>query len=61
MGAQTPLILAKGLIADLVCLDPVADICSEGEVVGGGAVELVGEGAEETVAVAEGGCGVEAE
>jgi hypothetical protein len=61
MGAETTLVLAKGLIADLVCLDPVAYIGSETEVVWGGAVELVGEGAEETVAVAEGGGCVEAE
>jgi hypothetical protein len=33
MGAEPTLVLAEGLIADLVCLDPVAYISSETEVV----------------------------
>ena len=52
MGAQPPLILTERLIATLMQLDPAADIGSELEVVGGRAVELIGEGTEEAISVA---------
>jgi hypothetical protein len=61
MGIDASLVFDKGLVAGLVPLYPVADELAEGGVFGVCAVELVGEGAEETVAVAEGGGGIEAE
>ena len=61
MGTEPPLVLAKGLIAGFIALDPIADVLADLEMVCGAAVELVGEGTEEAVAVAEGGCGVETE
>jgi hypothetical protein len=61
MGAETTLVLAERLIADFVCLNPVAYISSETEVMRGCAVELVREGAKETVAITEGGGCIETE
>ncbi|XP_006455633.1 hypothetical protein AGABI2DRAFT_180593 [Agaricus bisporus var. bisporus H97] len=61
MGIDASFVFDKGFIAGLVVLNPVADVLAEKGVFGVCTVELVGEGAEETVAVAEGGCGVETE
>ncbi|EKM76608.1 hypothetical protein AGABI1DRAFT_108686 [Agaricus bisporus var. burnettii JB137-S8] len=61
MGIDASFVFDKGFIAGLVMLNPVADVLAEKGVFGVCTVELVGEGAEETVAVTEGGCGVETE
>jgi hypothetical protein len=52
MRPKHPLVLTKCLIAVFMRLYPIAYICSELEMVLGGAVQLIGEGAEETVAIA---------
>jgi len=59
MYINAPFVLHERFVAGLVRFDPVANVFAELKVVGGGTVELVGEGAEETIAVAEGGGGVE--
>jgi hypothetical protein len=52
MRPKHPLVLTKRLIAVFMRFCPIAYICSELEMMRGGAVQLFEEGAEETVAIA---------
>lgn len=61
MDLEASVVLDKGLVPVSVFCDPIADVCSEVQVAVGGAVELVGEGTEEAVAITDGISGVEAE
>jgi hypothetical protein len=61
MHVQPAVVLHKRLIACLMAGDPVAHVAAELRVARRGAIELVAEGAEETVAVADGGGGVQAQ
>ncbi len=61
MDVKAALVIDEGRVAVRVCGQPVAYLVSQMEVLGGRAVVLVGEGAEETVAVAEGVGGVQSE
>ncbi len=55
MGVDTAFVVDKGLVKRLVTVDPVADEVTQLGMVGVSAIELVGQGTEETVAVAESG------
>jgi hypothetical protein len=61
MGVDAPLVLDKGLVAGFVFVYPIADVLAELAVLGIGAVELVGKGTEETVAVPQRRGSIEAE
>jgi len=61
MGVDTAFVVDKGLVKRLVTVDPVADEVTQLGMVGVSAIELVGQGTEETVAVAESGGSVETE
>lgn len=61
VDVDAALVLAEGCVAGLVVCNPVADVAAELAVVGRGAVQLVGERAEQAVAVSEGRGGIETE
>lgn len=60
MGVDASFVFYKRLVTRFMFVYPIADVLAQLGMLGVGAVELVGEGAEETVAIAEGGCCVEA-
>jgi len=61
MGIDAAFMVNKGLVDRLVTVDPVTDEGAQLGMVRVRAIELVREGTEETVAVAEGGSSIEAE